>query len=1116
MCNGRVLVGAATFPCSSPGSSVPDIVLRCCDPILLGVFHVMYIVCRTESFLDFMLQGFIELPLEPFLPPWLPRLPGDMSDSDGWPSFLPTSRRLDFNVFMSATAADFSPRPSCASVLRLAMMVVAWLASLPKMCFAIASLLAFTAAGILILHLNKLMRPRGGKPSKLTLQMKAFLCALMLICQQFQVLSHQAWLFFDQLVEVQEGAGSIPTTITESAFEPSWVNVLGPLVAGPLDECGNPMHNNMIDISPLLESPGEVLVVSAEGGLMHVKVPAVPILTESAVSTQNDAAPQPAQSQRSVIPNAGDGQCFWLSVADILGSPGSARAQTASWLRSHPDHPSHISAAAVEQGCYVNGWQVNATVQAHPNAFTAGLLVFHVPSALLVHYRVGSQPAAWRMDSNPYNPFQCLCLVYTQPASTSVGHFERMLCSDDGFWLGRDTAEAWNPLFEDTVLDCRSMPHMLGGGPPSQTPQPRNPDEMLAALLSFDVPMHVAQAAASMFPNDINAALDWACSSDRRHSMSRSAAPSSPVNLTTPPRERPGASASGHVCREAPAIPFSWQSPMAHPADPPLESDSSVPAGLATMTQRAANFWAEYRACAEQQAHTLYMQELDAASTMSKSLHERLVEGFLSLPVKSPCNHTDHGLSVEDLYTEELRLLNLRTAELRNSKHGIADACAAPLDVIGLCPYPLAVACILGSAADIAPEFIFAFFYSLIGWTCHHNLRAVFDPIKSDRRTRPRCVIQAICDSAAGKSPFWRGFVSPWFTGIDGESSVFQSHRGLWASGGQKGLHVAQATDADLAQRMMESGGRMFWASPECWLMLDTSHAKRSSDASKEKVNFHYLLECQNGNDYGPRSIKSCPQQIHIPTTNFGMLLLGQADAVRDFWGQVFRVGSPVRGKGFEGRPLFLFAGAARLCHQDQQISAEIIYVLKCILLNVARAVGHASKIDFMRNPLRPHQPLFWKDLQRAASDAEADGPPCSQVAAAKWGYSCGSHIIANHLFLSSFESLPRRAQDVQILLEGGQTDVVVEGSQGAAANWGSISNQAFLAGPRLLSHTMSSLHVIFSEMSLPAAERAGSQAIALPPAGHVSHVDGGIVVKLCCQKLSADTNTSSISQCQT
>ena len=83
------------------------------------------------------------------------------------------------------------------------------------------------------------------------------------------------------------------------------------------------------------------------------------------------------------------------------------------------------------------------------------------------------------------------------------------------------------------------------------------------------------------------------------------------------------------------------------------------------------------------------------------------------------------------------------------------------------------------------------------------------------------------------------------FTGVDAEKSVFQTHAHLWADGKQKGLHIAQATDADLATRMMEAGGHLFWASPECWLMLDTAHAKKGAEASRGKINFHYLLECQ-------------------------------------------------------------------------------------------------------------------------------------------------------------------------------------------------------------------------------------------------------------------------------
>ena len=57
-------------------------------------------------------------------------------------------------------------------------------------------------------------------------------------------------------------------------------------------------------------------------------------------------------------------------------------------------------------------------------------------------------------------------------------------------------------------------------------------------------------------------------------------------------------------------------------------------------------------------------------------------------------------------------------------------------------------------------------------------------------------------------------------------------------------------TDADLATRMMESGGRNFWASPAFWPLLDTAHATKKAEAGRDKINSQYLLECQDGNDY--------------------------------------------------------------------------------------------------------------------------------------------------------------------------------------------------------------------------------------------------------------------------
>ena len=637
-----------------------------------------------------------------------------------------------------------------------------------------------------------------------------------------------------------------------------------------------------------------------------------------------------------------------------------------------------------------------------------------------------------------------------------------------------------------------SLPSIWGGMLASDsTPLATLGDSILAALLECGVPQALAQQAAAKFPTDLNAALDWVTESDRRHTCPRrseSSAPVPPAPSSWLSRINATPGVYLDLCTPSPQRPSPApveDEPAQSVALPPVPTSWVLPHQLLTVSQRASQYWASAREDALKAANHLYQQELLWASQPDRDLASRLVDGFLSLPAAPPQHFSSFGLTFDDLYSEELRLFHLRTSELADKALTVADACSIPFDVVGLCPFPLAVACILSSAADIAPEFLVVFFYSLAGWVCHHDLHAVFDLIKKDRRTRPRCMVQCICDSAAGKSPFWRGFVSLFFTGVDSHTSVFSSHPTLWADGGKKGLHIAQATDADLASRMMETEGKLFWASPECWLMLDTAHAKRFVDASKDKINFN-LLECQNGNDYGPRSIKSCPQQIHVPTTNFGMLLLGQADCVHDFWGHAFSPGSPVRSKGFEGRPMFLFAGPARLLHQEQLISAETIYgFMKILLLNIARTVGRNVNTNFVDQPLQPANPMWWRQLKSAGLEAEEEAPACSQLAAAKWGYTCGAHIITNQLFLSSFASLPKNHVDLKRFLDGEEQGLVVQPPAPTAvpSSWQQLSDHAFLAAPRALSTFMSSLSIIYAEMQLPVEQRAGTKVVAAPGA---------------------------------
>ena len=61
----------------------------------------------------------------------------------------------------------------------------------------------------------------------------------------------------------------------------------------------------------------------------------------------------------------------------------------------------------------------------------------------------------------------------------------------------------------------RTLPRMSGG---MHTPAfHASDDSILAQLLHLEVPAHIARQAAALFPTDLNAALDWACSSERRH-----------------------------------------------------------------------------------------------------------------------------------------------------------------------------------------------------------------------------------------------------------------------------------------------------------------------------------------------------------------------------------------------------------------------------------------------------------------------------------------------------------------------------------------------------------------------------------------------------------------------
>ena len=167
-------------------------------------------------------------------------------------------------------------------------------------------------------------------------------------------------------------------------------------------------------------------------------------------------------------------------------------------------------------------------------------------------------------------------------------------------------------------------------------------------------------------------------------------------------------------------------------------------------------------------------------------LADRLIGGFLALPVEPPQSPAHFGLSFQDFYDSEILMLHQRAEDLREHKHAIDVAFEIPLDVVGLCPFPLAVACALLPATGSAPEMLFSFFGTMVGWVCHKEVHARFNPARQDRRTRPRMQTQGVANSGSNKSPFWRPFVTAWFVGADGEQSVFQTHAELFTNACKK------------------------------------------------------------------------------------------------------------------------------------------------------------------------------------------------------------------------------------------------------------------------------------------------------------------------------------------
>lgn len=92
--------------------------------------------------------------------------------------------------------------------------------------------------------------------------------------------------------------------------------------------------------------------------------------------------------------------------------------------------------------------------------------------------------------------------LFTQKSSDAIGHF--VPCHPSSLHAG-----AWQLRSSDHVVGAFPL-RMNGAGSVQE-------DSVAAMLRSLDVPDLIARQAAQLYPDDFNAALDWACSPERRH-----------------------------------------------------------------------------------------------------------------------------------------------------------------------------------------------------------------------------------------------------------------------------------------------------------------------------------------------------------------------------------------------------------------------------------------------------------------------------------------------------------------------------------------------------------------------------------------------------------------------
>ena len=650
--------------------------------------------------------------------------------------------------------------------------------------------------------------------------------------------------------------------------------------------------------------------------------------------------------------------------------------------------------------------------------------------------------------------------------------------------------------------------------PPPQTPPATLPNDMYHTLLSLGVPPLIARDAASRHPDCVNAALDWACSSDRRHQrqhidgvidveraeeecglpMPIPPAPASWTRLLPAgtlhlhlqdledPQEQPDTSDQPSIQTGQVSNTSNQLQRLEQPQSLSTFQQHMNARTLASAIQAAASaFWLGRHDAVEAESGRLY----EAHCNIAPRNVAALTDLFLDLPVAWPVQPADYNLTFESLHAWEVELFQQRAVDSHTYGGTIADAWHQPLALPKLLPFFAAVLCRFAEHAGIGRDFVFGFLMSFAPWVVHRDVHAIFNPLKPEHECRPRIFSTLIAESNTGKSPFFRLCLDGVFVSTPGKQCLTDRLQSQFAAAGpgkDKTLFVQNSTNSDFARRMKASDGHIAWLSEEAWSAVDVAWAKGKgkTQPTPMKINQAYLQNTQNGQAYGPLSINA--EQFYIPTTNFTYFHAAQPKLVHDYWGQSFFADCPFNGMGWEFRPTFLFPGkildeAENSPHVTFQGATAFMLDLFATL---AGLMGHTmGSRAFHTCPLEltSEAAILWKTFHRVAEQAKDNVPDFAAGVVGKHCFTTTSHITTSHLLHKAFEHCTANRAHLP-LLRAGDPDYLAALAQQPLDFLRQIAPQHILAGPEHIHFMLRNMVTLHNEMRLPLHERAGPQTL--------------------------------------